>query len=346
MSHVKLAQRVAYLYSHRHAAQFKYAGPLTDVSKLRYQAVFLMGPAGSGKSYLVDGMYMKYMPGAPPEGVKRENLSKYFERDLSEAERGLTNVTFDKAVESLRSRGFEIELAQGGGSARIPFRLYTYDETGGEALIDPSDYGNALPKDIYQEVKELESVIYRAPKRELPSYWRQVNPDLYKEELIGYREGQPGFVHEMSSQMSKGYFAAALESGDPMVVDGTGPNLRKMTRQIAEAKAEGYQTSVVYVYVPLTISLLRNAARARKVDPFVVLNQWKAVHKNYPKLRGFADKAKLIDNSNPSYDAKLYQTKGEGVDQFMRQKTIMSLAELVLAEAALERSVLKKLGAL
>ncbi|NQX95693.1 MAG: zeta toxin family protein [Erythrobacter sp.] len=352
MNIFKIARRVARGYSALQspmAGRPKYAGPLTDVSKLRYQAVFLMGPAGSGKSYLVDGKYMKYLPGAPPEGAKREQLSQFFEQDLDEQERGLTNLTFEKAVETMRSRGFEIELTEGGDAARIPFRIYTYDERGAESEIDPANYETVLPSDIYDEVKEIQNIVYKAPVHELPSYWRQVNPDLYKEELIGYRADQPGYVHEMSSEMSKGYFQAAIESGDPIVIDGTGTNVRKMTRQMSEAKAAGYKTSLVYVYVPLTISLLRNAARARKVDPYVVLSQWTVIKKNFPKLRGVADKAQLIDNTNPAFDKKVYAQRGDDVNRFMMQKTGMTLAEFVMENTGRdpkERKALQSIGAL
>jgi predicted kinase len=343
MTIFKLAKQVASQYMGVYS-QRRIAGPLTNAAKLRYQAVFLMGPAGSGKSFVVDGTYLKYMPGAPSAGATRDQMKTLLEQDLSEAERGLTNLKFDRAVKNMRDRGFEIELA--GDKARTPFRLYQYNERGQESLIPRDQYKDLLPPDIYAEVKDLEDLVYGAPIHELPSYWRQVNPDLYKEQLQGYRAEAPGYVHEMSSEMSKAYFQAAIESGDPLVVDGTGTNLKKMQRQIKQAQDAGYRCTVLYVYVPLTISLLRNASRARKVDPNVVLQQWRAVHSNFPQLRGMADKAKLIDNTNPSYDRKLWAKNQDMINDFMMRKTGQSFVDFILDNAPREAQVLKGLGAL
>lgn len=68
-----LHHRIAYRY-------LLTAGALTDVSKLRYQAVFLMGAGGSGKSY-VGQRWMKYMPGGGATGIdfnnpKHQDLSR------------------------------------------------------------------------------------------------------------------------------------------------------------------------------------------------------------------------------------------------------------------------------
>jgi hypothetical protein len=44
-----------------------YAKSLQDVSNLRYQDVFMMGTAGSGKTY-VSHKWMKFMPGGGASG--------------------------------------------------------------------------------------------------------------------------------------------------------------------------------------------------------------------------------------------------------------------------------------
>jgi len=110
--------------------------------------------------------------------------------------------------------------------------LYTYDQSGKQSLVPPDQWGTRLPPAIYKEVAGLEKLVFSTPKYELPSYWRQVNPDIYKEEIAGYLEKEPGYVHEMSSDMSKAYFEAAVETGDPLFVDGTGANYRKMAMKL------------------------------------------------------------------------------------------------------------------
>lgn len=294
------------------------AGALRDVSKLRYQAVFLMGAGGSGKGF-VGQRWLKYMPGGgevPPEKLK-EKMKEH----LTEAERGLSNLSYEKAVERLKSKGFKVEVVPGGGSAKIPFKLYTYDQGGRERLVDPDEYESTLPKEILNNVKDLKEVVFNTPVHELPSYWRQVNPDIYKEELAGYVEKEPGYVHEMSSEMSKAYFEAILESGDPVFIDGTGANPKKMKDQINAAKAAGYKTSVVLVLVPLTVNQIRNATRARNVDPNVIKTQWKAINDSFGEVRGVADRAKVIINRNDSADIATFQKNREKIDEFIARKT-------------------------
>lgn len=293
------------------------AGALTDVSRLRFQAVFMMGAGGSGKGF-TSARWMKYMPGGG-EGYSREQMEKNLSNaDYTEQERGLTNLNFEKAVARVKDL-YGIDVGLEGNSARIPFRLYDYSPEG-KREIPVSEWKN-LPPDVYQEVKGLSEVVFSTPKHELPTYWRQINPDLYKEELAGYKEEQPGFVHDMSTDMAAAYFSAALETGDPLFVDGTGARLNKMEFQIKAAQKAGYKVSLVLVWVPLTINQIRNATRSRNVNPLVITAQWKAISSNFVKLRGLVDKSKPIDNRNDSNDLPTWDRKHEHINNFIKRET-------------------------
>lgn len=296
------------------------AGSLTDVSKLRFQAVFLMGAGGSGKGF-AGHKWMKYMPGGGGSGYSRSQMEKKLDQgDFTEQERGLSNLNFEKAIKRLKERyGIVVDLAEGGGSGRIPFRLYDYGK--GKREIPVKDWKNDLPPEVFKEVMGLTDVVFSTPKHELPNYWRQINPDIYKEELAGYKAEQPGFVHEMSSAMAKAYFEAALDTGDPLFVDGTGANLDKMEAQVKAAKKAGYKVSVVMVWVPLTVNQIRNATRSRNVDPMIVTGQWKAIKKNFSALRSQADKSKAIDNRNDSSDMGRFTSKYDFINDFIKRGT-------------------------
>lgn len=325
-------------------ALMKMAGPLQDVSHLRYQAVFLMGAGGSGKGY-ASHQWLKYMPGGGLSGVARKEWDEKVKEKMTEEQRGLTNIKFDNAKARLESQGIHIELTD-VGKAKFPFRLYDYDENNRERLIPPSQWAEQLPPKIYAEVKDLKDLVFGAPIHELPSYWRQVNPDIYKEEIAGYLETQPGYVHEMSSEMSKAYFEAAVETGDPLFMDGTGANSGKLIKQMNFVKSRGYKVALVLVFVPLTSNHIRNATRARNVPPRIVTSQWKVISANYAQLRSMADTSKVIINRNDAADAKKYNANPEKIDAFIRKGydgQYQGLRDLVKAESPSEISAWDRL---
>lgn len=297
------------------------ASALEDVSHLRGQAVFLMGAGGSGKGF-VGRKWMKYMPGAPSSGIDFNDPkhSQLLNQKFTEQERGLSNLNFEKAQADLAKQGIRLE-AVGKDKGRINFRLYEYGPGNTEALIPESQWKEKLPPQVYQQVEGITEIVFSTPVYEIPSFWRQVNPDLYKEELAGYLESEPGYVHEMSSEMSKAYFSAILESGDPMFVDGTGSNLKKMANILSEAKAYGYQTSLIFVFVPLTVNQIRNATRSRNVNPNVITQQWNQISDVFAALRSRADVAKIIINRNDAQDAAKYKARSEEINNFIRKTT-------------------------
>jgi len=121
-------------------------------------------------------------------------------------------------------------------------------------------------------------------------------------------------VHQMSSEMARTYFQAILDSGDPLFVDGTGRSYHKIASQIEAAKKAGYKVSLVLVVVPLTVNLIRNAVRARKVSADKIIGMWKQVTDNFPKLRGDVDRSKVVINRNDSADVKSYVAQRAEVD--------------------------------
>lgn len=308
----------------------KFAGPLGDVSKLRHQAVFLIGAGGSGKGF-VGYKWLKYMPGGGPGGVSPTEFGNPGDR----GDRKLKSLDFTKAVKRLRDFGVQIEVADNPSQAVIPFKLY---DKSGLHEVPKSEWETYFddPK-IQEAIRDVLTITFGTPEKEIPSYFRQVNPDIYKEELPGYMGAQPGYVHEMSSVMSKAYIEAALETGDPVLVDGTGANTRKVSEQIALAKHYGYRTSLVFVFVPLTVNQIRNATRPRNVDPMVIVSQWRQIQSTYNALKGMADKARVVDNRNDKVDFSVYRKNEEKINSFIRSRTNYgSLLDLIQDQAPAE----------
>lgn len=271
---------------------YRIAGPLSSPDKLRYQAVFIVGPMGSGKSF-VSERWLKYMPG---EGQGRN----------------LTPLSFSKIVSILKKHHFQIELVN-KDHAKIPFILH-----GKYGPIHPSDWRHELEPEIYEQVKNLRDIVFSTPKHELESYWRQASPDVFKNEIPGYSEKNPSMVHEMSRTMSNAYLSALLDTGDPVIVEGTGRSYSMSARQINEAKAKGYRVSLVYVYVPLVIAHIRNATRSRNTPPYILTKGWFESKEKYPALRKLAHKSKVIINRNDSEDLKKYWMYKEKIDSVVK----------------------------
>jgi hypothetical protein len=149
----------------------------------------------------------------------------------------------------------------------------------------------------------------------------------------------PGYVHEMSSEMSKAYFLAALETGDPIYVDGTGTNVKKVIDQVALAKKAGYKVSLVFVTTPLVVAEIRNATRERKVNPVEIVRQWHLVQNSFVHLRPLVDKSQVIINRNDSFDIQTYKRNKDTVESFIiKDSTYQSLYDLIQNEAPQEIS--------
>ncbi len=313
------------------------AGPLSDVSKLRHQAVFFMGAGGSGKGY-VGYKWLKYMPGGGSGGVDRKTYEEWESEGgkgrerPSEGDRGLSELDFQNVAKKLQAKGVKI-VPNPDGTATIPFELYKYDERGKEHLLNPEDWSSELPPHLYKEVEGLVELSFSGSQKEVPGYFRQINPDVYKTQIPGYDPKDPGYVHEMSSTMSKAYFEAALETGDPLIVDGTGADAAKVVSQIQMAKAAGYKTSLVYVSVPLTVNQIRNAVRSRNVNPNIVIKQWNKIRETFSVASKIADKSRVVDNRNDPADFKAYRNNRDKIEDFIQRETPYdSLYDLVKAE--------------
>lgn len=302
---------------------YKNAGPLTDVSHLRGQAVFTMGAGGSGKSFVAENKWLNYLPdpsGNPQKYTNSEAFKQRVEQEITQQQRSLSNLDFESVVEEIRNN-YSIEIVPGNGTASIPFVLYSYDQLGGKREIPRANWKQELPPEVFAEVEGLTEVVFGSPVHEVPSYWRQINPDLYKEELAGYLATQPGYVHEMSSDMSKAYFEAALKTGDPLIIDGVGSNLDKMIKQIKDAKDAGYRVTLVWIYVPLTVNMIRNASRERKVDPDIIRGQFFTLRKNFEALSSLVDKAQYINNKFDPLDKKTWEQNCANINAFIKKQT-------------------------
>lgn len=84
----------------------------------------------------------------------------------------------------------------------------------------------------------------------------------------------------------------------PLVIDGTGKDYGKITKQADTLKEIGYDVYMVLVNTSLEVSLERNAARKRKVNPSIVQKMWHQVQDNIGKFQGYFGTGMVIIDNN------------------------------------------------
>ena len=72
------------------------------------------------------------------------------------------------------------------------------------------------------------------------------------------------------------------------LIDGTGGNYNEIAKQVRDLKGLGYNVSMIYIDVPLEISLERNRSRGerggRRLGDYAVEKSWNSVNKNIEKF--------------------------------------------------------------
>ena len=78
-----------------------------------------------------------------------------------------------------------------------------------------------------------------------------------------------------------------IEGRIGLIIDGTGKDYDKITRQARELETLGYDTHMIFVNTSLDVALIRNAERSRSVPEPIVTQSWKDVQKNIGKFNNF-----------------------------------------------------------
>ena len=94
-----------------------------------------------------------------------------------------------------------------------------------------------------------------------------------------------------------------------------------MKAQIAACKAAGYSVSLVWIYTPLVVNLIRNATRSRVVNSREVTRMFGLIRKNFEALMGVVDKAEYVNNSFDKMDKARWKKKCTLINQYITQHT-------------------------
>jgi len=113
------------------------------------------------------------------------------------------------------------------------------------------------------------------------------------------RRGQEIRVHAKSitNKQMQNYLKGALG----LVIDGTGKDYDKISRQAEKLEELGYDTAMIFVNTNLETALKRNRMRNRQLPDEEVEKMWNAVQDNIGKFQHyFGNDMYVIDNSEGS----------------------------------------------
>ena len=99
---------------------------------------------------------------------------------------------------------------------------------------------------------------------------------------------------QLTKQRKKLYMQGRLG----MIIDGTGHNYAKLSKEKKQLEALGYDCYMVFVNTSLQVAKERNQARARTLPDNILTKSWKDVQANLGKFQGlFGSNFAVVDNS-------------------------------------------------
>ena len=93
-----------------------------------------------------------------------------------------------------------------------------------------------------------------------------------------------------------------------LVIDGTGKDYGKITKQASDLKQIGYDVYMIFVNTSLDVALENNQRRARTLKDNIVKDSWNAVQKNMGKFQNYFGGRNfiIVDNNEVDKDGKLF----------------------------------------
>ncbi len=121
---------------------------------------------------------------------------------------------------------------------------------------------------------------------------------------------QQGKLFVQAQNLAKQKTRSLVGDRKNIIIDGTAGSLQNIRKAKERLEDAGYETAMIYVDVPLEVSLARNAERGkmggRKVKPERAEKSWQAVNKNKgPYQSLFASNFIYFDGSSESKEKEV-----------------------------------------
>ena len=179
--------------------------------------------------------------------------------------------------------------APGSGKSRVISQLRLDADF---KIINPDDYYESM---LRSECIPLDTNMIMTKYKELKSDYQDAvdNNDVEKiKDLSPEYEKLKSILSKNMKLFNKARSIAKMEKEEccqnmeNYIVDGTGGNIREITKQVTQAKEKGFDVAMIYVNVPLETSIKRDESRGksggRSLGPSIIRRSWSAVVKNRP----------------------------------------------------------------
>ena len=114
----------------------------------------------------------------------------------------------------------------------------------------------------------------------------------------GDEDSEDMTLRKKAKLMTKDRKAKYMEGRLGMIIDGTGHNYAKLSKEKKQLEKLGYDCYMVFVNTSLQVAKERNQARARTLPDNILTKSWKDVQANLGKFQGlFGSNFAVVDNS-------------------------------------------------
>ena len=109
-------------------------------------------------------------------------------------------------------------------------------------------------------------------------------------------------VRDRAKQTTASRKSGYIEGRLGIIIDGTGRDYNKISKEATELQQLGYDTYMIYVNTSLDVAKERNAARPRSIPEPIVTKSWNDVQKNLGKFSQFFRQGLVIVDNNDAGD--------------------------------------------
>jgi dephospho-CoA kinase len=126
-----------------------------------------------------------------------------------------------------------------------------------------------------------------------------------------------------------------------LIIDGTGRDYDKISKQATELKQLGYDVHMIFVNTSLDVALERNAQRDRSVPEPIVVKSWKDVQSNIGKFsQYFRANFVVVDNNDATEDVLVQVFKQ--IRGLLKKKVRNPAAQQWVRQEMIRRGITKK----